>query len=135
MLANEPSVQARELSSDIASLRETSARLVRHDQELEALQQRCAVMRDEIAGVRAEIETLRSEGLLGDDERFVDLDARIRQQHLENHQALNALIDSQRLLIDGQRTMSDDVKAIRARMDAFIRGRNNGEQPPDAPRS
>jgi hypothetical protein len=67
------------------------------------------------------------------DERFTHLDVRIREQHLETQQALHALIEGQRLLLEGQRTLatSTDVKELTAEVrrfiDGFLRGRGNGE--------
>jgi hypothetical protein len=60
------------------------------------------------------------------EERFTHLDVRIREQHLETQQALHALVDGQRLLIEGQQSMSAAIKALVA---ALMRGRNNGEPP------
>jgi hypothetical protein len=67
------------------------------------------------------------------DERFTHLDVRIREQHLETQQALHALIEGQRLLLEGQRSLatSTDVKEVTAEVrrfiDGFLRGRGNGE--------
>jgi hypothetical protein len=67
------------------------------------------------------------------DERSTHLDVRIREQHLETQQALHALIEGQRLLLEGQRTLatSTDVKELTAEVrrfiDGFLRGRGNGE--------
>ena len=44
-----------------------------------------------------------------------------------NQQVLHALVDGQRLFVDGQRSLSADIKALIARLDALIRGRSNGE--------
>jgi hypothetical protein len=69
-------------------------------------------------------------------DRFTQLDARIREQHLEMQQVLRAvvegqrlLIDGQRLLVEGQRTLSVDLKALIARIDALIRGWGDGNPP------
>jgi|ERR1051326_932182 hypothetical protein len=53
-------------------------------------------------------------------EQHLELDRRIREQHLETQQALRALTES-------QHTLSTDVTRLIARIDAIIRGRNNGE--------
>ncbi|MBI1894797.1 MAG: hypothetical protein HYS14_11865 [Candidatus Rokubacteria bacterium] len=55
------------------------------------------------------------------EERFPQLDVRIREQHLEIQQALRAMID-------GQRSLSTDIKALIARLDALIKGRGDGSQ-------
>ncbi len=55
------------------------------------------------------------------EERFSQLDVRIREQHLEIQQALRAMID-------GQRSLSTDIKALIARLDALIKGRGDGSQ-------
>ncbi len=87
-----------------------------------------------------------------DDERFTQLDARIREQHLETQQVLHAVVDglgklvatadrserrarrrhdrlveAQRQLLEGQQSLSVDVRALVARIDSLIRGRGNGE--------
>ena len=53
------------------------------------------------------------------EERFTHLDVRIREQHLEVQQALRAVAD-------GQRSLSADLKALVARIDALIRWRGDG---------
>ncbi len=88
------------------------------------------------------------------EERFTQLDLRIREQHLEVQQTLHALLEGQRLLIEGQRGLiegqrgliegqraladeirtlageirglSGDIKALIARLDALIKGRGDG---------
>ena len=76
--------------------------------------------------------------------RFAQLDVRIREQHLETQQVLHALVEGHRILTDevrimagevrnlagAVRIMSGDVKALIARIDALIRGRGNGDPPP-----
>jgi hypothetical protein len=52
-------------------------------------------------------------------ERFSQLDARIREQHLETQQTLRAL--SEAIL-----SLSLDIKALIARLDALIKGRGDG---------
>ena len=74
-----------------------------------------------------EMVRLLREGNRLNEERFTQLDLRIREQHLETQQVLHALVEGQRLLIDGQRSLSMDIKALVARLDALIRGRGNGE--------
>jgi len=81
------------------------------------------------------------------EERFTQLDLRIREQHLETQQVLHALVEGQRLLIEGQRgliegqrvladevrmltgeirSLSGDIRALIARLDALIKGRGDG---------
>lgn len=81
------------------------------------------------------------------EERFTQLDLRIREQHLETQQVLHALVEGQRILIEGQqalvegqraladevrrlaeeiRGLSADIKALIARLDALIKGRGDG---------
>jgi hypothetical protein len=74
-----------------------------------------------------EMVRLLREGNRLNEERFPQLDLRVREQHLEIQQVLRAVVDGQRLLIDGQRSLSADLKALIARLDALIRGRDNGE--------
>ena len=81
-----------------------------------------------------EMVRLLREGNRLNEERFTQLDLRIREQHFETQQVLHALVDGQRLLVDGQRLLVDgqqslsaDIKALIARIDALIRGRSNGE--------
>ena len=78
------------------------------------------------------------------EERFTQLDVRIREQHLETQQILHAILENQRLLVegqralvdgqrallDGQRALSSDISRLIARIDALIRGRGNGGEPP-----
>jgi chromosome segregation ATPase len=81
------------------------------------------------------------------EERFTQLDLRIREQHLEIQQVLRALVEGQRALVEGQRalveevrslsseirslsseirSLSLDIKALIARLDALIKGRGDG---------
>jgi hypothetical protein len=53
------------------------------------------------------------------EERFTQLDVRIREQHLEIQQVLRALVE-------GVRNLSTDLRALVARLDALIRGRGDG---------
>jgi len=78
------------------------------------------------------------------DERFAQLDARIREQHLETQHVLRALAESQRALlqgvgpiqegvralIEGVRALQEDMRALIARIDALIKGRGNGSPSP-----
>ena len=94
-----------------------------------------------------EMIRLLREGNRHQDERFAQLDARIREQHLETQHVLRALAESQRALLDGQRALQegvralhegvlalqesaralrDDMRALIARIDALIKGRGNG---------
>ena len=73
------------------------------------------------------------------DVTLATLDA--REQHLATQRVLHSLVEShhrlaeshqrlteeQRLLAAEQRGLSRDIKALIARLDAIIRGRNNGE--------
>jgi hypothetical protein len=75
--------------------------------------------------------------------RFTQLDVRIREQHLEIQQTLHAVVEGQRqltvgqrLLVEGQRqltvgqqSLSTDITALIARIDALIRGRRDGNSP------
>ncbi len=95
-----------------------------------------------------EMVRLLREGNRLQDERFTQLDLRIREQYLESQQILHAILEGQRALIDGQRALIDgqhslieshrslieshrglsaDIKALIARLDALIKGRGNGE--------
>ena len=81
-----------------------------------------------------EMVRLLREGNRLNEERFTQIDLRLREQHLETQQVLHAvaegqrqLLEAQRLLLDGQRSLSADIKALIARLDALIRGRDNGE--------
>ena len=74
-----------------------------------------------------EMVRLLREGNRRQDERFAQLDMRMREQHLETQATLHAIAESQRVLVDGQHSLSADIKALIARIDALIRGRNNGE--------
>jgi ABC-type cobalamin/Fe3+-siderophores transport system ATPase subunit len=68
------------------------------------------------------------------EERFTQLDIRIREQHLEVLQILHAvvegqrqLVEGQRQLVEGQRSLSADIRALIARIDALIKGRRDGD--------
>ena len=95
-----------------------------------------------------EMVRLLREGNPLNEERFTQLDLRIREQHFETQQGLHALVEGQRyllegtqqllesqrqlweahrLLVDDQRSLSADIKALIARIDALIRGRSNDE--------
>jgi hypothetical protein len=81
-----------------------------------------------------EMVRLLREGNRLDETRFVQLDLRIREQHLETQQVLHAVVESQRQLLEGQRmlgeeqrSLSADIRALIARIDGLIRGRDNGE--------
>lgn len=67
-----------------------------------------------------EMVRLLREGNRLNESRFTQLDLRIREQHFETQQVLHALVE-------GQRSLSADIKALIARIDALIRGRDNGE--------
>ena len=81
------------------------------------------------------------------EERFTQLNIRIREQHLETQQVLHLVAEGQRVLVDGQqaliegqralfeeirtlsaevRGLSLDIKALIARLDALIKGRGDG---------
>lgn len=53
------------------------------------------------------------------EQRFTQLDVRIREQHLELQQAL-------RTMAEEIRNLSTDIKALIARIDALIKGRGDG---------
>jgi len=57
------------------------------------------------------------------EERFTQLDLRIREQHLGIQQVL-------RSLAEGQRALHEDIRALIARIDALIKGRGDGSPPP-----
>src|SRR5881628_106045 len=67
-----------------------------------------------------EMVRLLREGNRLHEERLTQLDLRIREQHLEIQQTLHAVVE-------GQRSLSADIKALIARLDALIRGRGDGE--------
>ncbi len=53
------------------------------------------------------------------EERFTQLDLRIREQHLQIQQVLRAVAE-------GQRALHEDIRALIARLDALINGRGDG---------
>lgn len=57
------------------------------------------------------------------EERFTRLGVRIREQHLEIQQVLRALAEE-------VRSLSIDIKALIARLDALIKGRGDGSPAP-----
>src|SRR6058998_2685142 len=81
-----------------------------------------------------EMVRLLREGNRLQEERFTQLDLRIREQHLESQQTLHAILEGQRALVDrpnslieSHRALSMDIRALIARLDALIKGRGNGE--------
>ncbi|MBI2206186.1 MAG: hypothetical protein HYU41_20325 [Candidatus Rokubacteria bacterium] len=85
------------------------------------------------------------------EERFTQIDLRLREQHLEVQQVLRALAEGQlevqrvlravaegqievqqalRDLAEEQRQLSAEIRALVARLDALIKGRGNGNPPP-----
>jgi hypothetical protein len=80
-----------------------------------------------------EMVRLLREGNRLHEERFAQLDLRIREQHFATQQVLRALAEDQRALSQEVRTMSGelrslsaDIKALIARLDALIKGRGDG---------
>ncbi len=80
-----------------------------------------------------EMIRLLREGNRHHEERFTQLDLRIREQHLELQNVLRgigegvrALLDGQRVLHEDIRSLSADIKALIARLDALIEGRGDG---------
>jgi len=87
-----------------------------------------------------EMVRLLREGNRLHEERFTQLDVRIREKHLETEQVLHTVVDGQRLLVEGQRSLvegqrllveeqrslSADIKALIARIDALISRRGDG---------
>jgi hypothetical protein len=80
-------------------------------------------------------ETVRllREGNRLQEERFTQLDLRIREQHLETQQVLHAVVEGQHALVEGQRgfsadirNLAADIRALIARLDTLIRGRGDG---------
>jgi hypothetical protein len=70
------------------------------------------------------------------EQRFSQLDLRLREQHLETQQVLHALVEGQRSLLESHRVVHEsllgltaEIRALVARLDAMIRGRRNGEPP------
>ena len=60
------------------------------------------------------------------EERFTQLNIRIREQHLETQQVLHALVDGVRILSEEVRHLSADIKALIVRIDGLIKGRGDG---------
>ena len=73
-----------------------------------------------------EMVRLLREGNRLQEARFAQLDVRIREQHLEVQQVLRALAEGQLLLTGEVRSLSADIKALIARLDALIKGRGDG---------
>ena len=59
-----------------------------------------------------EMVRLLREGNRLQEERFTQLDVRIREQHLEVQQVLHALVEGQRLLIEGQRLLVEGQRVL-----------------------
>jgi hypothetical protein len=73
-----------------------------------------------------EMVRLLREGNRLQEERFTQLDVRIREQHLETQQVLHAVVDGQRVLLEGQHTLTAEIRALVARLDALIDRRGDG---------
>jgi hypothetical protein len=75
-----------------------------------------------------EMVRLLREGNRLQEERFTQLDVRIREQHLETQQVLHAVVDGQRVLLEGQQSLTGEIRALVARLDTLIDRRGNGER-------
>jgi hypothetical protein len=73
-----------------------------------------------------EMVRLLREGNRLHEERFTQLDVRIREQHLETQQVLHAVVDGQRVLLEGQQSLTGEIRALVARLDTLIDRRGNG---------
>jgi hypothetical protein len=73
-----------------------------------------------------EMVRLLREGNRLREERFTQLDVRIREQHLETQQVLHAVADGQRVLLEGQQSLTGEIRALVARLDTLIDRRGNG---------
>ena len=89
-----------------------------------------------VAGLQAfppewprEIVRLLREGNRLNEERFARLDVAIREQAIETHTILRALADGQRQMVESQRNLFEELRALVTRIDALIRGRGNGPSP------
>jgi ABC-type molybdenum transport system ATPase subunit/photorepair protein PhrA len=76
-----------------------------------------------------EMVRLLREGNRLNEERLTRLDVRIREQHLETQQVQHATQQILQALAEGQRQLSVELRALIARIDALIRGRDNGNPP------
>jgi hypothetical protein len=81
---------------------------------------------DEMIRLLRENNRIQDARLTQTDSRVAQLDLDIHEQHARTQQTLAALSESQQGL-----TM--EIHALIRRIDALIRGRNNGESPPGAP--
>lgn len=73
-----------------------------------------------------EMIRLLREGNRLHERRLTQLDVRMREQHLEIQQILRGTADGVRALLEGQRELHDDIRALIARLDALIKGRGDG---------
>ena len=67
------------------------------------------------------------------EERFTQLDLRIREQHFEIQQilcgvadAVRGIADGVRALLEGQQALHEDIRALITRLDTLIKGRGDG---------
>jgi len=74
---------------------------------------------------RENTQLLRESNRLSE-ERFARLDATLREQAIETHTILRALVEGQRQLAEGLRQVAAELRALIARIDALIRGRGDG---------
>src|SRR5713101_6360268 len=71
------------------------------------------------------LRTLRENNRLSE-ARFAQPDVALREQAIETHTILRAVADGQHQLVEEQRQLSADMRALIARIDALIRGLGNG---------
>jgi hypothetical protein len=77
-----------------------------------------------------EMIRLLREGNRLQETRFTQLDATLREQHLETQQTLHALAEGQRTLVEEHRLLSGEVRGLGARIDALLRRRGDGGPAP-----
>jgi len=76
-----------------------------------------------------EMLRLLREGHRVTDERFTHLDAQLREQYARTDLAFQRLAESTRETVTEMRANTAYIKEVIRRLDAIIRGRNNGEPP------
>ena len=75
--------------------------------------------------LRENTQLLRENNRLSE-EGFTRLDVTLREQTIETHTILRALVEGQRQLAEGLRQVAAELRALIARIDALIRGRGDG---------
>ena len=120
--ADRPEVTLHTLHQDLGEVKALlTTRLPAPDWPREMLR----TLRENTQLSRENTQLLRENNRLSE-ERFTRLDVTLREQAIETHTILRALVEGQRQLAEGLRQVAAELRALVARIDALIRGRGDG---------